>query len=591
MKYINLIFLSIFLLISTSFAARQKVDLNIKNLSIEEFLKVVSKIYDKNILITQPITGNIDFVGDAPIYKDELADILLTTLETKGFTLVGSGSFLKVVRASVAAKENLPIVKSLGEKKFMVTKAITLETQNIDVVVQKIRHLLSPSARLVTMRETNTMLISEYPSNIQTVIDAINLLVKDKSKDVEFVPVKNASADGVFTQILAIVKAKDNQNVATNQFAVLKNSNDNSIIVVGTKKQRDFVKKLVKDLDKKENLSSPQTKIISLTHTDSKTLAKTVTDLLGKSVDKTKVTPLISADEEMNSLIVIAMIEDIKKIQTLVKELDVARQQVYVKATIVELNDDATRKLGVDYGVSLLGGDAGAGIYGIGVSLAKKGNAKSDLMLLEAIKQDAKASFAVDIGVDFLRSKGVAKTLSEPSIICVNNKQSDIYVGKTMSFQIASNTQTTGGTVNSYTRQDVGLTLSVKPRISSKDLVALEVSAQLENVAGVSGDGQPITTKSRVKTNAIVKNGEPVVLGGLTREDESTKEDGIYLLSEIPFLGNLFKKEEKLKQKQNLLVIITPYIINSDQDLQALREKLLEQEQLKNSFLKNIALD
>ncbi len=586
MSYIRIL-LVLALAASVAFA-REKVELNLTNVTIEEFLKVVSKIYNKNILLTEKINGNIDFLGTAPIYKDELDDVLLTVLEARGYTLVQSGSFLKVVRASVAARENLPIVKSLSGQKLMVTKAIKLEDQNIEIVIQKIRHLLSPSARVATMRETNTLLLTEYPQNIQTAVEAIEILSRDTKKDVAFIEIKNANIEGVYAQVLGIVKAKDNQAVLTNQYTILKNSGSNSLIVVGTQAQIAFVRRIARELDVKEDLGTPQAEIVRLIHTDAAGVAKTVSDLMAKALANAKIKPIVSSDEEMNALIVIAMLDDVKKIKELVKDLDVPRQQVYVKATIVELNNDDALKMGVDYGVSIAGGDAGAGIYGIGLSLAKKGTARSDQMLLKALNNGHETAFALDVGLQFLSSKGVAQTLSEPSIICVNNKQSDIYVGKTISFQTASNTQTTGGTVNSYSRQDVGLTLTVKPRISSRDLVALEVSAQLENVAGTGTDGQPITTKSKVKTNAIVKNGEPVILGGLVREDESQAKEGIPYLSDIPFLGRFFRFGSNSKLKQNLLVIVTPYIISKEQDLLDLRKRLLEKEELKSKVLQQI---
>jgi general secretion pathway protein D len=199
---------------------------------------------------------------------------------------------------------------------------------------------------------------------------------------------------------------------------------------------------------------------------------------------------------------------------------------------------------------------------------------------------DAKsASFLAGIGLNLLENKGVAETLSEPTILCVNNKTSDIYVGKTISIKTASNTQTTGGTVNSYKRQDVGLELSVKPRISSENQVSLKISVQLENLGSPDGNGQPTTTKSRIKTISIVKNGEPVVLGGMTRTDDSKAQSGVPFLSKIPFLGRLFRNNANSSAKQNLLIIVTPYIVESSGHLSELRKKLIEEEDLKNRYL------
>lgn len=580
------------LVYSASFAVkREKVDLSLKDISIEEFLKIVSKIYGKNILITQPISGTVNFVGSSPIYTDELPDILLVVLENKGFTLVESGSFYKLVRASIATKENLPVVRSIKKRKFMVTKAIRIENENVDVVVQKIRHLLSPSGRVVTMPQSNTMLVSEYPQNIETITKVIYSLVKNSAKKVKFIELKYANVDNVFGQINSIVKARYNQKILSNQFTVLKNNASNSIIVVGTHAQIRSVEGIIKKLDQEQDLGTYQTEIIRLTHTDATTLAKTLTGLLAKTTNpKQSKKPFITADAEMNSLVVVSLFDDLDSIKKLIKNLDVPRQQVFVKATIIELNNNKAQRIGLDYGVSLAGGDLGTGIYAIGANLAKKGTARSDALLIEAVKENENTLFALDVGLHFLQSHGAAQMLSEPSILCVNNKQSNIYVGKTISFQTASNTQTTGGTINSYSRQDVGLTLTVKPRISSQNLVALEISAQLENVSGFV-NGQPTTSKSRVKTNAIVKNGENVILGGLVREDETKNEEGLPLISKIPFIGRLFRTNYDTGSKQNLIIIITPYIVSGENDLRRLRKKLLEKEKERNKYIKKILED
>lgn len=576
MRFISVFLISFTLLFSA--AKREKIDLALKDLTIEEFLKITSKIYGKNILLTQTISGKVDFISTGPIYKDEITDILLSVLETKGFTLVEEGSYYKVVRSSTAAKENLPVVKKLGNRKFMTTQAITIKNENIDIVVQKIRHLLSPSAKLVTMKESNTMLVSEYPRNIKTIKKAIDALIDDTQKEVEFIKVLYAKAANVLTQINAITKAKDKQNIATKKFTVLKDDSANSIIAIGTKEQIEEIKKMVKQLDQQEDLDAAQIAIIRLTHTDAKPLSTAITAIMNQTINKTQtVKPSISADDEMNALIVVALVHDIKKIKELVKTLDTPRQQVYVKATILEINDGKAKNIGFDYG------NAGPGILALATSHVKSQGVEISEAFQKAIDEKS-AAFLSGIGLNLLESKGVAETLSEPTILCINNKASDIYVGKTISIQTASNTQTAGGTINSYKRQDVGLSLTVKPRISSENQVTLEISVQLENLGQTDGNGQPTTTKSRIKTISIVKNGEPVVLGGMTRKDESRDEAAVPFFSKIPFLGRLFRNNSDSNAKQNLLIVITPYIVKSSEDLSKLRDKLVKEENVRKKY-------
>jgi general secretion pathway protein D len=112
MKFVKTILLITLLTISLS--ARERVNVNFDNLSITDFIKLISKITHKNILLNYKINGTVNFVSTNPIYDDELIGLLVSVLESKGFTLVQNGSIYEVLRSNEAAKHNTKIVK-LGE--------------------------------------------------------------------------------------------------------------------------------------------------------------------------------------------------------------------------------------------------------------------------------------------------------------------------------------------------------------------------------------------------------------------------------------------------------------------------------------------
>jgi general secretion pathway protein D len=159
MKLIRFIFLTFSLVLVLS--AREQVTVNFSNLEITDFIKLVSKITNKNILINNKVNGTVDFVSSTPVYDDELLGILVSVLESKGFTLVQDGSLYQIVRSTEAAQNNVKVVKS-GQRLYgslMVTQAIAIKGENVDIVVAKIRYLISKTAKLTTMKESNTLLI------------------------------------------------------------------------------------------------------------------------------------------------------------------------------------------------------------------------------------------------------------------------------------------------------------------------------------------------------------------------------------------------------------------------------------------------
>ncbi|MEA3228669.1 MAG: type II and III secretion system protein, partial [Campylobacterota bacterium] len=160
-----------------------------------------------------------------------------------------------------------------------------------------------------------------------------------------------------------------------------------------------------------------------------------------------------------------------------------------------------------------------------------------------------------------------------------------IYVGKTISVQSTSTVGTTGLPTASYKREDIGLTLKIKPRVSSNDKVGLDVEVILENLQAPDAVGNPVTTKQEVKTQIILRSGEDILIGGLVRNYILKSVEKIPLLSDIPWIGDwlfTYKKEDRVKD--NLVVILTPYVIDKSEQLSELQKSLGELANLQDRY-------
>ena len=599
MRFVSLLITAILLAASPlSAKSGETVEINFTDLPIEDFLKMTSRIMGKNLLLTQRVTGNVDFVSSRPVYKEEILQLAISVLATRGMTLVEEGTYYKVVRLAEAAQENIPVVSGTPKGSLMVTQTIRIEEENVDIVVQKIRHLLSPAAKLVTMKESNSMVISDYPDNIKTVRKVIEEIVDRRALTVEFLPLENIKAATVLPSVQQIVKGVLNQRVVDNEVQILKDDASNAIVVTGRPHHISFIRDIVERLDVENDHATPTAEVILLQNSEAAATVKILTGVLDKTASSPdqKIKPTLTADEEMNVLIAVGMPEEIVAIRKLVASLDVPRQQVYVQATIVEVSDGLADQIGITYGVegASVGGN---GIYTLGTNLTgsvPSGVSSAILAQLQQkdadgnIKVESASAVAVGVGLNLLTRNNAAEVLSEPSVLCVNNKESTIYVGETRSI-VSSETTTTGGIpTKNYTRQDIGLTLKVKPRLSTNDKVALSIEAQMEGVVGTDGSDQPTTTKRRVATNAIVNDGEPVILGGLVKSEEIKTERKIPYLSAIPFLGRLFRDKQEGTNKTSLVVIVTPYIVEKSEDLTQLRDRLSKLEALRQQYVKEI---
>ncbi len=582
MKYIKRLLLLTFLL-TTVLNAREEVNIKFDNLQIDKFIQMVAKLSNKNILITNRINGTVDLVTSAPIYDDELMGILISVLESKGFTLVQNGSIYEVVRSTEAAKHNVPVVRSgyIARGDTMVTQAIQIKGENVDIVAAKVRYLISKTAKLMTMKESNTLLVTDYPANIQTLKRIIQDIDTKNSKIIRIIPIEHADLKKIHAQIADIAKTIFNEKVATQSVKVLQNSDVNGLILIGNKAQVEELAKVIGTLDNEQNLNEV-VQIVTLKNSDSKNVMATLTEIITKQTfaDPT-MKPNVSVNEEINAIILVGNPSILKGLIKIIDTLDKEKFQVYVQARIVEINKDDAEQIGLKYNLGALSTTA-SGL------LAFSGNfgGASALSMIGGSLPAGTSETGVAIGasLDFLQTKGASKTISSPSILCVNNQESSIYVGKTLSFATGSNTAGTLGTTTSFKREDVGLTLKIKPRVSAKDKVTLDAEAVLENVLNVDTNGQPVTTKQSVITQAILRHGESIIIGGLVKNYVTDTETKVPILGYIPLLGWFFTHHDAKDQQDNLIVILTPYIIDKSDKLSALQQELGELSRLQAEY-------
>lgn len=542
MRLIRVVFLVFSLVLVLS--AREQVNVNFSNLEIKDFIKLISKITNKNILINHKINGSVNFVSSTPVYDDELVGILISVLESKGFTLIQKGSLYEVVRSTEASKHNAKVVKQ-GKRLYgslMVTQSIKIKGENVDVVAAKVRHLISKTAKLMTMKEGNILLLTDYPKNIETIKKVIKDIDTNNKAIVKIIPIKHAEAKKLQTRLVDISKSLFNAKVASQQVKIILDDNVNGVIVVGEESNVLKIEALVKKLDIESNISKT-VKIFSLKNSDSAQVLKSLNDIVSKQTfTDPAMKPNVSASEEINAIIVIGEPIIIKGLKLIIDELDKEKFQVYIQAKIIEINKKNAEDLGIKYGFAA-GDVSSSGLYATSANFGDQGltdaASKSVVDYLGSIGSGAKSAFALGATIDFLQTNGASKAISNPSVLCVNNKESSIYVGKTLSIS-SGQTSVAGSTTASYKREDVGLTLKIKPRVSSSDKVTLDVETILENIlddGSKNATGQPVTSKQEVKTQAILRHGESIIIGGLVKSYDSDSKVKVPLLGDIPYVG------------------------------------------------------
>jgi general secretion pathway protein D len=305
----------------------------------------------------------------------------------------------------------------------------------------------------------------------------------------------------------------------------------------------------------------------------------------------------ITADPATNALVVSASPQDYETLKRVIDELDIPRVQVFVQAIIVEVSVARTKDIGVNFIGSVGGNTLGIGslnfgqlqnslgnplgLSGLGIGLASGANC-SIPSSVAASSSSSGSGTTVTAPCDLvlmtaLQSDTHSNVLSAPTLLTADNEEAMIVVGQNLPFvgSSAANAGLPGQIFNSVDRQNVGITLDIVPQVSQGDYIKLDVYEEVSNVVQGTGNQAtnplgPTTTIRSASTTVLVQNHRTAVIGGLLSSEQDTGRQGVPFLSDVPVLGNLFSNNSRQLSKQNLLVFLTPHVVHTRDDLQAL---------------------
>lgn len=624
MKLIKILFVIFIVTNIANAQSNDKVDINFRNLAIGDFVQMISKITKKNILIDTDISGKVNFVSSKPVKKSDLIPLANSILLNKGLTLIDQGNYLKVVKISQAAGEGVAVGSSKNSNGMMKTVVFRLKNSNAEDVSSKIKPLLHQDAQVIAFKDNNVLSVTALPQSLKSVQKYINALEVTTVKKPTFVKLKNTRVRDVFDNIVQISKDIFPENIPSQTVEVLKDENENRLILIGNNANKNALIPYIKQFDIRSESSSKQMYVIPLENSDVLEMEKILNPLLSQmnatdnipvsstgatvTTSDTKKTMVVS-DIERNSLIVLATPEQISNIRATIYAIDRPRVQVYVKARIVEINNNVAKQLGLRYGFeggkitsnALFSAASNMGASSLMVSnnllsflnsdttaYDANGNAITTTSKPFSFNSDISEIFSVGARIDLLQENGAAHILSEPSVLCMNNKEASIYVGQTQSILTQAQQSTTGqaNIINNYSREDIGITLKIKPRLSNQNKVALDVETQIEDILPGSGSSadRPTTTKRKIVTTAVVNNGETIVLGGLIKNSGGKSITKVPILGDIPILGELFKSRGTADSNVNVIVYLTPYVVKNNNDMKRLKSALSELEDIQTRY-------
>lgn len=328
-----------------------------------------------------------------------------------------------------------------------------------------------------------------------------------------------------------------------------------------------------------ERIKPKFTKIIQVNYADAFKLVEKLKgfisiDELGKSIGT------VDMDEHTNSIIIQSTFDDIDKLTSIIEKLDKPTQQILIKAHIVEASKETARELGIKWGGlyhRVQGGKnywitPGAKSGGIVTGPDAELLAPSSGSVVDFPTASATAALPgfslgfmaqilgksiLDAQLSALQKKGQLNILSSPSITTLDNQHAVIESGKEVPFQTVKE-----GEVNIQWKKAV-LSLKVVPHIIDDSSLRLNIITHKDELDFTSTvQGNPTILTKNAETNVILFDGQTTVIGGLTKEISGGSQSGVPWLQQIPLLGWLFKGQEKSQSMEEVLIFITPYILD-----------------------------
>lgn len=419
---------------------------------------------------------------------------------------------------------------------------------------------------------------------------------------------------------------------------ILAEERTNSLIIVATESAYLRVLEVIKRLDVQQT-GDGDVHVLPLQHAMAEELAQTLNNIIsgiGTSAGKAPRAPggqgqpegvfegslRITADKATNSLVITSSMRDYASIRTVIDKLDRPRRQVFIEAVILDVSVDHTNQFNINYHAGAnpdIGGGGDSIVYGgfnplTSILLPSADNLQGLALGVRGPEIEGTSNLlgtgltvpAFGVVVNALATSSDANVLATPHIIATDNVPAEISVGQNIPLQTnlggsslgslgALAGQAAGQTGASSAlgalggfgfggfaapRQDVGTKIKVVPHINDSNEVRLELTEEISEQGAASGAlGAVSITKRTAQTTVVVRDQQTVVIGGLMRDAVVSSESKVPVLGDLPLLGFLFRNSSNTKQKTNLLLILTPYIIRNQNDLRAIFERKMQERQ------------
>jgi general secretion pathway protein D len=638
---------------------------NFREADIRAFIEDAARVTGRTFIVDPAVSGKVSVVTQRPLSRSEYFELFLSTLRANGLMAVplrGGGFRIQPIATGAAAGGR---VGGRGSANNFVTEIFRTRSIEGAQALEALRPLVSREGSITASR--NSIVVADFADNVARIRQVLRSIDRDTNSS-RIVALRNAGAREIATSLNALMEGSSPGGRAA---TIVPIDSSNSIALRGDAATVSRLAAMAEELDQRA-ATGTEIRVIFLEHADAAQLLPVLQTLLGQPVTQPPPTPGLSSSRSegsttsstsrsgggrppvrtsttttpeaaapapetattglsifgprgavvtrfqgANALVIAASTDVQRQLGEVIRQLDTRREQVLVEAIIVEISDNAAKKLGVQL---LLSGLSGSNIP---FAVTNYSNASPNLLTVagavaaerlrtttttvngqvvtttqnspvaDALQEAAVNSVLGATGgigglafragnaifgaiINAVKSDSKSNILSTPSIMTLDNQEARILVGQeipiTTGEALSPNFDNQFRTVD---RENVGITLEVLPQINAGGSIKLNLRQEVSSIAGpVSGRSSDlILNKREIETVITVDDGEIVGIGGLLDDNERRTIEKIPFLGDLPAVGNLFKSKSRSRAKTNLMVFIRPTILRSPEDARAMTER------------------
>ncbi|MCK4391149.1 MAG: type II secretion system secretin GspD [Desulfobacterales bacterium] len=589
---------------------------NFDNADLYEVVRTMGELLRINYIVDPNVRGKVTIHTARGLRREDIFPVFFQILELNGLTAVKEGNLYRIIGLKDAPRT--PILSRVGREaeeippsERVLIQIIPLEYISVAEMTKLLSPFISAEGTIISHGDSNTLLIVDKGINIVKILRLVEVFDVDvfAKTNYRFYQIENMDAEELAKTLSEIMASYVTARKVDIKFIAI--TRLNTLLTISASPQVfEKVEEFIQKLDVPSEEAESKIYVYSVKNGEAAELAGLLNSIFaGKKTAKAgpekapkpvpppprtpfaRVPPKkekpptkareategvasaslkgeikITADEIRNSLIIEAIPGDYRIIANILKRLDVLPRQVLIEVTIAEISLDESTQLGIEW--TYLKGPGNISTSLLSASLGASG------LQYSIGKTDRFTSV-----LNALASKKKVNILSTPSVLASDNKEARIDISTEIPVASAQYQFTAGEEPVLQTNiqyRNTGVILGVTPHINERGLVSMDITQEVSEQAGdivVAGQSYPSFFKRSVNTTLTVGHAQTIVIGGLISETKDDSVSGVPCLVDLPAFRWVFGTEKTSIRKTELIILITPHVIASLDDVDAVTEE------------------